>query len=51
MTASKGIDGVWTTLRQNNKAYIANKVISTLIAASLAAYTLSFKPLVYEYSQ
>jgi hypothetical protein len=46
-----GIEKVWTTVRRRNNWYVPNKVISFMIATTLAGFTLSYKQLVYEYQQ
>jgi hypothetical protein len=45
-----GLTKVWTTIRKNNKFYVANKVTSFLIATGLAAFTLSYKTDVWNYT-
>lgn len=49
-TQQHGLAKVWTTIRKNNKVYISNKVISFLLAACLAAWTLSYKIDVWNYT-
>ena len=49
MAGGKNLEVAWTKVRRDDVAYITNKVISFMIAASLAIYTLSFKPTVYGY--
>ncbi len=41
---------VWTTVRKNDRFYIVNKVVSFFIAAGLAAFTLSYKTDVWNYT-
>ena len=45
-----GMTKVWTTVRKNDRFYIVNKVVSFLIAAGLAAFTLSYKTDVWNYT-
>ena len=49
-SANKGPKGAWVNLRRNDKWYVTNKVLSVLLSAALAGFTIWHKPLVYEYS-
>ena len=46
-----GTEKVWTTIRRDNRYYVTNKVFSFFLAASLAAYTLSFKGMVQKHAK
>ena len=41
-----GLEKAWSQLRNRNRYYLSNKIMSVLISTALAGYTLSFKPLV-----
>ena len=45
----KGYEGVWITLRRENKWYITNKILSICISLLFATLTLNFKKTTIEY--
>ncbi len=46
-----GCDRVWVRLHRSNGWFMANKIISVLLAAGLALYTASLKPELLEYEK
>ena len=46
-----GIDKVWVKARQNNACFLSNKIISVLLATSLAIYTGTMKPEIMQYGK
>ena len=44
-------DKLWLSLRKNNHFYALNKIISVVISFGLAAYTLSYKRMFFQYSK
>jgi hypothetical protein len=49
--SQKTIEDVWVASRQQDRFYIANKVTSFMISASLAGVTLSYKELCQNYQE
>jgi len=49
--SEKSIQDVWVASRQEDRFYVANKVTSFMISASLAGVTLSYKELCHEYQE
>ena len=46
-----GLDKVWVKARRNNTYFLANKIISVLLASGLAIYTASLKPDIMAYGR
>ena len=49
--ALTGFDKIWVKLRRNNGWFLTNKILSVLLAGSLATYTASLKPEIIQYSK